>query len=513
MSVVRDYTGISYAAEGQEYLAWNGGYTAGTAVVVSYSFVESGDLAPWEANAGYANDGYTSMTAAQRTNVRDAMAVYAATAGIIFVETTSGTGMVNIMNTSGSGYGGWADVASSAINDVGHGELVIDSRGDYDERSYAFQSILHELGHAMGLEHPWEGSITLDTAIDDQAHSVMTYNTDAPYVSHLGTLDVAAMQAQYGAVQHWNAALRSGVLYLTGGNGRDNIIGLDLRSRIDGKAGADEIYGRTDNDTLIGGAGNDRLYGGFGNNRLVGGEGNDILYATDQGDDRFFGGAGRDQLQGAEGADTLYGGDGNDVLGGASGGDRFYGGLGNDLLDGTDAFFHNQGDLNLLSGDEGNDTLRGGDRSAVLHGGAGDDRLVSGKGTNSGDIFGDAGADSLYQNEEGRNNLYGGRGNDSLYSAGGAGFMWGDDGDDVFYCRLSGDVTGGRGADRLIVKTGGADVRLNFDDFRHGVDVIDLRQMHVRFADLVYHGGWVQVGQTEIHVGEAPGLVRDDFMF
>ena len=200
MTVAADYTSILYSADGQPNLAWNGGIApTGTPVIVTYSFVEGADLAGWEANSSYANDGYTALTAAQRANFRDVLAIYQQAAGIVFVETTSGDAMVNVMNTSGSSWGGWANTAYSTVNYTGSGELVIDNSGNYDEGSFGFQTMLHELGHAMGLQHPWEGDVTLDPSLDDQWHTVMTYNNTSPYTDHLGTLDVAAMQAQYGA--------------------------------------------------------------------------------------------------------------------------------------------------------------------------------------------------------------------------------------------------------------------------------------------------------------------------
>ena len=66
MAVATDYTATLYAADGQPDNAWNGMTTAGRPVIVSYSFVETPDLAEWEAGSCLANDGYSSLTAAQR---------------------------------------------------------------------------------------------------------------------------------------------------------------------------------------------------------------------------------------------------------------------------------------------------------------------------------------------------------------------------------------------------------------------------------------------------------------
>jgi VCBS repeat-containing protein len=71
-----------------------------------------------------------------------------------------------------------------------------------------------------------------------------------------------------------------------GGNGKDNVSGLD---------GNDELHGGNGNDSLLGGDGTDRLFGDNGDDRLDGGAGNDVL----------SGGAGNDWLTGGAGSNTF----------------------------------------------------------------------------------------------------------------------------------------------------------------------------------------------------------------
>ncbi|MEO8241395.1 MAG: zinc-dependent metalloprotease family protein [bacterium] len=503
MTIATDYTAILAAADGQPTAAWNALTSPGSPVIVTYSFVTGPDLATWQADTPYANDGYTSLTTTERANFRDALAEYQSAAGILFVEVGSGQGMVNAVNTSGSSYGGWATVASSSTYYTGGGELVIDNSGNYDEGSYAFQTMLHELGHAMGLEHPWEGGVTLAPAIDDQAHTVMTYNTTFPYAEHLGTLDVAALQAQYGAasaVQGWTVVMGKKVLDVTGSGHADAILGVAGSSRLYGGGGNDSLHGRQSDDTLRGGGGADHLYGNTGNDKLYGNQGDDSLFGFD------------DSHSWSSGSDTLYGGAGNDQLTGGMQADVLIGGSGNDVLDGYD----------------GNDIMRGGGGSDSLYGGvdyglSGDQRLVGGGGSDL--ISGGLGQDSLYGGARhdvmlggvGQDYLTGGDGNDTLYGGDGSDKLDGGEGDDLLYgggIPGSNDtLTGGGGADLFVFTSTDNGANFYVTDFEHGIDQFDVRALHLNFANLTVQGSWIHIGSLWVNSDSASHLTADDFLF
>lgn len=180
----------------------------------------------------------------------------------------------------------------------------------------------------------------------------------------------------------------------------DQIIsGIADNDALQGGSGNDQINGLDGNDSIDGGAGNDRLFGANGNDTLEGGSGNDLLHgeagqdslAGGSGDDELFGHNGDDKLDGGDGNDTLQGGQGDDTLTGGDGDDGLMGNYGNDSLNGGNG-------QDTLFGGWGNDTVNGvealpGDQAQdFLNGGGGDDRIIAG----AGDIVtGGDGADSI----------------------------------------------------------------------------------------------------------------------
>lgn len=173
-----------------------------------------------------------------------------------------------------------------------------------------------------------------------------------------------------------------------------------------GGSGNDTLFGTPADDALYGYGGQDRLFGRGGDDRLFGGIG----------DDRVYGEAGNDDLRGEDGADTLDAGAGVDTVFGGRGADTIYGRAGADVLVGTQADFVNDFAVDRIFGGDGDDGMNGGDRSA--------DRF-----------WGEGGDDYFFVN------------NDTAT---------GGPGDDFFAVFLNeGRLTGGTGADRFTIDTGG----------------------------------------------------------
>ena len=195
---------------------------------------------------------------------------------------------------------------------------------------------------------------------------------------------------------------------VTGGSGRDLLVGTALADALSAQGGDDTLRGLDGNDTLAGGSGNDSVDGGSGNDLIGGGTGHDRLTGGD-GNDTVGGGFGNDRLEMDAGHDVGAGGPGDDTIQGGVGNDTLAGSFGNDSLEGG-------GGDDRVGGGPGRDTLLGDLGSDQLGGGEGDDWLDAGPGN---DFVAGGGRDDTLMAGAGRDTLNGGAGNDRM--TGGAG--------------------------------------------------------------------------------------------
>lgn len=287
---------------------------------------------------------------------------------------------------------------------------------------YANWTIIHEIGHSLGLKHTHKESNgkpldTLGKHLDNEKYSVMSYNPASDPMNHghavsMMALDIASLQALYGAEDYATGnstytftSARSAALNLDEGNvtigrafyciwdsgGEDTIrfgggnesvlINLNAATLNTGSVSSDlrAIFADIRSTDLFKSFSSqlrqeivDQWHhaGGFFSQVLVEkggkykGEAGGFSIAHGAVIENAVGGNGNDMLIGNSHANRLDGNGGNDVL---------HGGAGNDVL-------HGHAGKDILFGGAGNDVLDGGARDDVLEGGAGADRFVFSKG-------------------------------------------------------------------------------------------------------------------------------------
>ena len=190
-------------------------------------------------------------------------------------------------------------------------------------------------------------------------------------------------------------------------------IGNALANLIQGGNGGDQLYGMQGDDEIHGGSGDDVLVGGADNDALVGGTGLDIL----------LGGAGDDVLDGRGGLDTLQGGDGDDLYLVSSAGDSIVelAAEGNDQILSSVSFKLSAGQEveTLSTADQAGVAaidLTGNALAQVVFGNEGANTLIGGGGNDY--LIGLGGDDILVGNVDAASTLQGGTGDDSSMSSG-----------------------------------------------------------------------------------------------
>ena len=208
---------------------------------------------------------------------------------------TGGSGVTLGLATTG-GEGGW--------------ELFVNYPQLQNDENYRRYVLIHEFGHSLGLEHPFEsrdGDVL--NGITDPWNSAFPEETVMAYREPAtGTRPEFFTDNDLNAlIEVWGAETR------VFGDGGDFITGAAHRDILLGAGGDDELRGRQGSDRVEGGRGNDQVMGGDGPDELFGGSGNDAIFGG-FGHDMINGGAGSDQIRGGYGGDLFLLSAGQDVI-------------------------------------------------------------------------------------------------------------------------------------------------------------------------------------------------------
>jgi Ca2+-binding RTX toxin-like protein len=340
-----------------------------------------------------------------------------------------------------------------------------------DQDTVVTGNVLADNGHGADADVDG-GTLTVVAATIATAHGsvVLQANGSFTYTPTLGyfgsdTFTYTLLDGQGGNAV---ATATINLAEVVGGGG--TIIGTPNDDTLNGSAGNDTISGLGANDKLYGNGGADELDGGTGKDIVDGGNGDDILHFSvdaqfgkgwgawnvgspttlgtqevisvknkNESYDYFIGGAGTDTLVMTGDHDALFL-DGaiiprhDDLAVGAriSGIEIIIAGDGNDVVDLTSN--------NYAYGD------------VTIYGGDGNDYLWSSSGVDH--LYGDDGNDQLYA-DNGDDFLFGGDGNDVMLAGNGDDRLEGDKGNDTLKGDAGNDVLlGGQGNDEIRGGTG-----------------------------------------------------------
>jgi serralysin len=376
----------------------------------------------------------------------DALATWSSIADVSFTQvtdTSTSVGDIRVAYTSTPNAGAWA---YGPYNAPISGDVWLSDQypmSSVQHGDYAYHTLVHELGHALGLKHSFAtGPLSLDVLpqnLDSLWNTVMSY-TDwygnvagtptaingilSYYPTTPMSLDIEAMQYLYGPnmTSHagndtyvysqgsnyletiwdaggidtiqYNATTSGGYINLTPGgwsklgqavrvyDANGNLVTYERNTvNIYKTVVIENATGSNLADTIIGNVVANKLTGGAGNDWLNGGAGNDILN----------GGVGNDWLGGGTGIDWAYyttATSGVTVKLGLTTAQNTIG-CGIDTLSG----------IECLMGSRFNDWLWGDAQANRLYGGAGNDTLIGGAGADV--LFGGIGNDTYYVDNAG----------------------------------------------------------------------------------------------------------------